>query len=177
MTAETPLPTNRTDANSVADHVADHNTLHDRANSRIPAANPTGVSIQEVTPDPVSSSGKQRVVSFPADCSALAIKLDADNFPRWLICSDATDGIYLGDGTYDPYSDGANIYVDNGGLLRLNGADADETVRIVTADVSGQLRVRFANAASSLGSVVKKLELFDGDGNSIGFLPIYDAIT
>jgi hypothetical protein len=32
-------------------------------------------------------------------------------------------------------------------------------------------------AAASLGSVVKKIEIFDEDGNSLGYLPVYDAIT
>ena len=32
-------------------------------------------------------------------------------------------------------------------------------------------------AATTPGSVVKSIEVFDADGNSVGFLPVYDAIT
>ena len=32
-------------------------------------------------------------------------------------------------------------------------------------------------AATTLGSVTKKMEVFDAGGTSLGFVPIYDAIT
>lgn len=32
-------------------------------------------------------------------------------------------------------------------------------------------------AATTPGSVVKSIEVFDSAGNSVGFLPVYDAIT
>jgi len=32
-------------------------------------------------------------------------------------------------------------------------------------------------AAATLGTVVKKMEIFDASGTSLGFIPIYDAIT
>lgn len=34
-----------------------------------------------------------------------------------------------------------------------------------------------AAAATTLGTVVKKIEVFDAAGTSLGFLPVYDAIT
>jgi len=39
------------------------------------------------------------------------------------------------------------------------------------------LGVNNSAAATSLGSVAKKMEVFDAAGASLGFVPIYDAIT
>lgn len=38
-------------------------------------------------------------------------------------------------------------------------------------------RLGVAAAANTLGTVVKKLEVFSAAGVSLGFLPVYDAIT
>lgn len=184
MAAETPLPT-RTTANSRAQHVADHNELHDRANTRIPAANPTGVTIQEMT-DPVGG-GTMKVVSFPADQAAIAIMVDGDAYPRWIFASDSTDGLYMGDGTYDPYNDGAYIAVfgdlrigapsgDNDVSLRPSGTGVVTTTKSLV--VTGHLDVDNAVATGTVtpGTCVGKMEIFR-HGASLGFIPIYDAIT
>jgi|GEM_PF-3729742 len=39
------------------------------------------------------------------------------------------------------------------------------------------LGVENSAAGSTLGNVVKKIEVFDGAGNSLGFLAVYDSIT
>jgi len=41
----------------------------------------------------------------------------------------------------------------------------------------GTLGVGNSAAGSTLGNVVKKVEIFDDAGNSLGFLAVYDAIT
>lgn len=41
----------------------------------------------------------------------------------------------------------------------------------------GGLGVGNSAAATTLGSVTKKIEVFDENGSSIGFLPVYDSIT
>ena len=41
----------------------------------------------------------------------------------------------------------------------------------------GNLGVGNSSSASSPGNVIKKMEIFDANGNSLGFIPIYDAIT
>ena len=41
----------------------------------------------------------------------------------------------------------------------------------------GTLGVGNSAAGSTLGNVVKKIEVFDDAGNSLGFLAVYDAIT
>jgi hypothetical protein len=42
---------------------------------------------------------------------------------------------------------------------------------------AGQIRTNQSANATTPGSVVKKLQVFDSSGNSLGFIPIYDAIT
>ena len=42
---------------------------------------------------------------------------------------------------------------------------------------AGGIGVGNALAASALGSVVKKVQVFDSNGNSLGYVPIYDAIS
>lgn len=44
-------------------------------------------------------------------------------------------------------------------------------------DARSTLRVSNSAAGTTLGTVVKKLEVFDTTGASLGFLPIYDGIT
>jgi hypothetical protein len=186
MTAETPLPTNRTIASSRDDHVADHNTLHAHNNARLPAANPTGVTIQEMT-DPVAG-GTMKVLSFPADQAAIAIMIDGDAFPRWLIPSDATDGLYFGDGTYDPYAEGGFIAA-GAGDLRIAAPQGDNDISLrpqgtgvvsVAGDLATSGHLDVGNATTSgahvLGSVVGHVEIFRA-GVSLGFLPIYDTIS
>jgi hypothetical protein len=41
----------------------------------------------------------------------------------------------------------------------------------------GGLGVGNSLSASSLGNVVKKIEVFDENGNSLGFVPVYDSIN
>lgn len=72
--------------------------------------------------------------------------------------------------------------IRNDGLLAwgAGGASAtDATVGRAAAGVVsvGKLAVTNSAAASSLGTVAKKIEVFDGSGNSLGFLAVYDAIT
>jgi hypothetical protein len=42
---------------------------------------------------------------------------------------------------------------------------------------TGGLGVGNSAAATTLGTVVAQMEIFDASGNSLGFIPIYDAIT
>ena len=45
------------------------------------------------------------------------------------------------------------------------------------AVIEGGLGVANAADASTPGSVVKKIAVFDADGNSLGFLPVYSTIS
>jgi hypothetical protein len=42
---------------------------------------------------------------------------------------------------------------------------------------AGGLGVGNSAAATTPGSIVKKVQIFDADGNSIGYIPVYDSIT
>lgn len=46
-----------------------------------------------------------------------------------------------------------------------------------TVAAVGGLGVGNSEDADTLGDVVKKMEVFDAAGNSVGFVPIYDEIT
>ena len=91
----------------------------------LPIADPTGVTV-ETADNPVTGEGTINVLTFPTDTPAFAIKLAGDDFPRWLFESDAAGGIYMGDGTFDPYNgDAANIFYDSGGMVIFGGAGLD----------------------------------------------------
>jgi len=55
----------------------------------------------DTTPNTVTGEGDITVLTFPADTPVLALKLDGDDFPRWLLTSNGT--VWLADGTVDPY--------------------------------------------------------------------------
>jgi len=81
---------------------------------------------------------------------------------------------------------------DAAGTLTLRGNTVTGTGSVVLATaptfpttiaVTGKalttagLGVGNSAAATTLGTVVKKMEIFDAAGTSLGFIPIYDAIT
>lgn len=70
------------------------------------------------------------------------------------------------------WGDGTNVVDTNLYRSAANVLKTDD--KLVAA---AGLGVGNSAAASSLGTVAKKVELFDGSGNSLGFVPIYDAIT
>lgn len=43
--------------------------------------------------------------------------------------------------------------------------------------VQGHLGVGNIVAGTTLGTVVRSMEIFDADNNSLGFIPVYDSIT
>jgi hypothetical protein len=86
----------------------------------------------------ISSSGTYKWVKFPSDTAVLAWGVEGDDFPRAVIPSDSTDGIiYFGDGTYDPYIDGAAIWLDSDGALKLQGGSANRAVKVAHALLVG----------------------------------------
>ncbi len=64
---------------------------------------------------------------------------------------------------------------DASAYLARNAANVINTPGKLTATTG--LGVGNSAAATTLGTVVKKVEIFDSTGTSLGFLPIYDAIT
>lgn len=88
----------------------------------LPIADDTGVVVDTTTWNNPPTGGPDRVTvllgaaSPPgSDQLILAIGKSGAAFPGWELFADATSGIYLGDGTIDPYGFGANIWLrDNG---------------------------------------------------------------
>lgn len=60
-------------------------------------------------------------------------------------------------------------------------ANGDFLAGVITANalagVLNGFKINSAPDASSLGTVVKRVAVQDADGNTIGYLPVYDAIT
>lgn len=80
----------------------------------LPTADPAGAVLDTTTYDnPITGTGKLTTLVMPADTGLLAVALAGDAFPRYLLASDPADGLYLGDGTVDPYADGGNLLVDS----------------------------------------------------------------
>jgi hypothetical protein len=74
--------------------------------------------------------------------------------------------------------DGRMVWGDSGGLdtnLYRNAANVLKTDDKLIAALG--LGVGNSAAATSLGSVTRKMEVFDASGASLGFVPLYDAIT
>lgn len=63
--------------------------------------------------------------------------------------------------------------------IHVGGASPAACALEVTGmlSTSDGLCVGNAAAGTTLGSVVKKIEVFDANGNSLGFIPVYDTIT
>lgn len=59
----------------------------------------------------------------------------------------------------------------------LNVSDNTGVTKAGFTGSTGALRVGNTAAGTSLGSVVKKMEVFDASGSSLGFVAVYDAIS
>jgi len=59
-------------------------------------------------------------------------------------------------------------------LQRVSSPARLQTDQLFTC---GSLGVANSAAATALGSVTDKVEVFDENGVSLGFFPVYDAIT
>lgn len=99
----------------------------------LPVANSAGVTV-ETADDPVNG-GTMTVLTFPEDQAAIAIKVAGDDFPRWFLTSDSADGLYIGDGTYDPYTgEGMGLWIDGAGFSNFKGG-AGAVLRSDTGEI------------------------------------------
>lgn len=91
-------------------------------------------------------------------------KLTADAFKNWGMSVNGKLSYY------DP-ADGTTV--------QASLEQASTTVLKATAKLTATAGLGAGNsaAATTLGSVTKKMEVFDAGGASLGFVPIYDAIT
>lgn len=83
--------------------------------SGLPIADATAPTT-DTMPNPVSGVGDMTVQEFPVDTAVLALGLEGDTHPRYLLCADSANGLYLGDGDTELYTSGVpRIYIgDNG---------------------------------------------------------------
>lgn len=84
----------------------------------LPIADPTGVTSDDTYANEVKGSGTIAVAVFPADATVIAVKIEGDEHPRFMINVDPTDwgAIFLGDGTSDPMQGTAYINSDVNGI-------------------------------------------------------------
>lgn len=79
------------------------------------------VTVDDTTYDNPITGGKLRTLVFDGEGAALGIAQLGDAFPRYLIASDASDGIGMGDGTMNPYFGAGSAALSRGssGLVRI----------------------------------------------------------
>lgn len=101
--------------------------------------------------DPIGG-GTMTAIIFPAEQTALAIKMAGDDYPRIILGSDSSDGIVMGDGTFDPYG-ASGAFVGFGAGLRLQSPAANPT------EVKGGFRAPYG-----IGNVGGGLQVKSPDG-------------
>lgn len=114
-------------------------------------ANPTGITTNIVTPDEVSGANSATILVTPQDQMILGIKISGDLHPRWMLPSDSGNGLYLGDGTIDPYN-GANISYEGPPASRL---------------WMGSQRVSIQSSATTTAETTLQMTAFNGGGVSL----------
>lgn len=119
---------------------------------------------------------------------------ESDAEPKMYVSMD--DGsLHWGDGTNPPNvslvpaGPGVLSLAEHGSGLKMFSAGGDNILLTATAvggfpvlfsDYANQpvaLTIPGSAAASTLGTVVKKYQVFDAEGTSLGYVPVYDAIT
>jgi hypothetical protein len=115
----------------------------------LPSGDTAGYAVNRTTyANPVTGSGDIATAVFPTDTVALALAITGDSHPRWLLLSDATDGLYLGHGTNDPYTTGPAIFTDGTAALII------ETQSAAQLTVQSKGGASFIDNSSSLGGLI-----------------------
>jgi hypothetical protein len=89
-------------------------------------------------------------------------QVSGDAFPRATLNAGGGYAFGSGAGPTD-----TNLYRNGPNILRTDS----------NLQIGGTLGVAGAVAATTPGAVVKKLQIFDDTGASLGFLPVYSSIT
>ena len=105
-----------------------------------------------------------------------AIPLEFGNFAwRAGIGRYSLDETGLFGGTFYPFQLTARADTSTPNILMQTNGSTDFPAGNVR--IAGNLGVGNSAAATSLGTVTKKIEIFDAAGASLGFIPVYDSIT
>lgn len=120
-------------------HVDHHNELAAAANAGggggLTPATPFTVTQM---PNTITGDGDIDVMVFPAETAAIAIALDGDEFPRWLLSADPSGaGIAFGPGTVDPYDGGAYIATNSDSHVFIGSNASDANVEVGRVTVKG----------------------------------------
>lgn len=108
--------------------------------------------------DPINAGAKLRTLVFPdAGEFVFAVAVLGDAFPRWLLVADATNGLYMGDGTFDPYSTNKSSVSGNDGVEPSPATGALGTPRL------NQVSPRFTITSGALPTV----QLVSGAGAQV----------
>ncbi len=87
-------------------------------------------------------------------------------------------GNVLNGSLYDIIVTGAAVDAQIGPNACLGGGVIAQSGGVIaSAAFPGGIGVGNSAAATALGSVTKKVQIFDADGVSLGYIPVYDAIT
>lgn len=119
------------------------------------------------TADGTASLGTVVVNPFSTSKRALDIRLAADSVSRLRVdfsASTSSGTLIFGDGT----TADTNLYRGAADLLKTD----DKFVTVAGLGVGNS-----AAATTSVGSLAKKIEVFDASGVSLGFIPVYATIT
>ncbi len=81
--------------------------------------------------------------------------------------------------TFTQWRSRINAYnIANPGILTpLTAAAMEDLETRVQAELNSKLTVGASAVATTLGTIVRKIEVFDGSGQSLGFVPVYGTIT
>lgn len=120
----------------------------------------------KATADGTTTLGILNVEAFSSAKRLVDLRVTGDSVARLRINMSSGSGsgtIEFGDGT----TNDVNLYRGAANILKTDD-------KLVTALGLG---VGNSASATTLGTVAKKMEVFDASGSSLGFVPIYDAIT
>jgi hypothetical protein len=148
----------------------------------LPVADPSGTYHVDSTnyPNNITGTGNLDVAVFPVNTGALAIAIEGDAYPRWVLSSDPVNGgFYFGDGTFDPTntgnaaiswgSPGVYILSNVGMIIQTGGAVPIELV-------AGGNILLFSGATNlnfSLGG--NTFQIFGNAGNPNGSVSAVEA--
>jgi hypothetical protein len=109
--------------------------------SVLPNATPTGATLDTTSyDDPANPGTKLATLVLPTNAPILAVAIEGDAFPRWVMYADATLGLFMGDGSYDPFNAGENALA--AGLLLgdslIVGKRPGTTLGFGTSDPGGK---------------------------------------
>lgn len=94
------------------------------AGTYVPVAIAGGATVDDTTyTNPLTGTGKLTTLVFPPNAALMSVALSGDAFPRMVYFADPNNGgiVAFGDGTYDPYNDGGQISLLNGGGVQIAG--------------------------------------------------------